>query len=79
MPITADRLPAPPPVLSPPRCCAVCGGPLRVEEVSGQAFGAGRRRVYCEPCVQLLLALRDALREDAGGDPAGRGNEGRGQ
>jgi hypothetical protein len=50
-----------------------------VEEVSGQAFGAGRRRVYCEPCVQLLLALRDALREDAGGDPAGRGNEGRGQ
>jgi hypothetical protein len=62
---------------SPPAalCVTLFGGrtDTRPEEVSGQSGGPGRRRVYCESCARLLLALRDALREDARGGPVRRG------
>jgi hypothetical protein len=65
--------PALPPSLPSPLCCRVCGRTLRPEEASGRSGGPGRRRVSCESCVRHLLALRDALREDARGGPVRRG------
>jgi hypothetical protein len=62
-----------PPSLPSLLCCRVCGRALRSEDGSGQSGGPGRRRVSCESCARLLLAPRDALREDARGGPVRRG------
>ena len=69
-PCWSPTLPPSPPL---PLCCRVYGRALRPEEVSGQSGGPGRRRGSCESCARLLLALHDALREDARGGPVRRG------
>jgi hypothetical protein len=44
--------------------CADCGRRLSVDQVEGQQFGSGRRRVWCGACVIPLDQQARALRRE---------------